>query len=150
MPRSTVTGLVGGLIATAGAATWALVAKNLADERISVADDAVAFAGAPVTSPWTAWVQADTIKRHALHAADGRTYSELSAALMGRQRQLKDEGKSAAEVADDAEVKKLTEVRALAMDGSFLRSSLFTSVIAFGVSLLAVGTGASLVIQSRR
>lgn len=30
------------------------------------------------------------------------------------------------------------------MNGSFLRSSLFTSVLAYGVSLLALGTGAFL------
>ncbi len=149
MARSTVTGLVGAVIASAGVATWALIAKNLADEQIAVADDAVAFAGAPVTSPWTAWVQADTIKKHALQAAGGRTYAEVSGSLQARQRDLRAEGKTAAEVAQDAEVAKLTAARTVAMDGSFLRSSLFTSVIAFGVSLLAVGTGASLVLLSR-
>jgi hypothetical protein len=73
------------------------------------------LAGARVTGPIAAFIQADVINHHALTATNGKTYAEL--------------GK------DDP-------LRATAMNGSFLRSSLFTSVIAFGVALFAIGVGA--------
>ena len=61
-----------------------------------------------------AFVQADAINRHALEATGGKTYAELD---------------------------KDDPLRGTAMNGSFLRASLFTSVIAFGVALFAIGVG---------
>ncbi|ADG75435.1 conserved hypothetical protein [Cellulomonas flavigena DSM 20109] len=104
----------GGLFAVSGAATWMLVAGNLAAEKVTVADDAAAFAGELVDTPWEAWAQADIINKHALEGSGGKTYAELD---------------------------REDPARATVMNGSFLRASLFTSVLAFGVSLLVFGLG---------
>ncbi len=110
-----ITMILGLVFVIAGIATWAGVSSKLAAERITVSDDAYMLAGAPVVDPLSAFVQADMISHHALEATGGKTYAEL--------------GK------DDP-------LRATAMNGSFLRASLFTSVIAFGVALFAFGVGA--------
>lgn len=107
--------MVAGLIlAVSGAATWALVSNSLADERITVADDAARFGGEPVDGPLTAYYQADIIEKHALEGSGGKTYAELDR--------------------DDP-------ARASVMNGSFLRASLFTSIVSFGVAALAMGLG---------
>ncbi len=107
--------MVAGLVlTTSGAATWALVQSNLADENITVTEDAARFGGEPVDGPLTAWYQADVIEKHALEASDGKTYAEL-----------------------DREDPR----RVVVMNGSFLRASLFTSVVSFGVAAMAMGLG---------
>ncbi len=111
--------IIGAVMIIAGAVTWGMVSTKLAAENITVSADAPMLAGAKVTGPIEAFVQADIINHHALTATGGKTYAEL--------------GK------DDP-------LRATAMNGSFLRSSLFTSVIAFGVALFAVGVGALAII----
>ncbi len=107
--------IIGAVMIIAGAVTWGVVSTKLAAENITVSADAPMLAGARVTGPIEAFIQADVINHHALTATNGKTYAEL--------------GK------DDP-------LRATAMNGSFLRSSLFTSVIAFGVALFAIGVGA--------
>ena len=107
--------IIGAVMIIAGAVTWGMVSTKLAAENITVSADAPMLAGARVTGPIEAFVQADIISHHALTATNGKTYAEL--------------GK------DDP-------LRATAMTASFLRSSLFTSVIAFGVALFAIGVGA--------
>jgi len=107
--------MVGGiLLALGGAATWALVQTSLADEQITVAEDARWFAGEPVDGPLTAYAEADIIEHHALEASEGKTYAELD---------------------------REDPVRATVMNGSFLRASLFTSVVSFGIAAMAVGLG---------
>ncbi|GEA81463.1 aromatic ring-opening dioxygenase LigA [Cellulomonas uda] len=106
--------IFGAIFFVAGAATWTAVSVNLKAENITVADDAAAFAGGRVDTPWEAFSQADIIKHHALDATGGKTYAELD---------------------------KEDPLRAVAMNGSFLRASLFTSVVAFGVALLVMGLG---------
>src|SRR5665811_650232 len=83
-------------------------------DSITVAADSASFANKPVTGPLQAYAQADIINHHALKASGGKTYAQLAQ--------------------DDP-------VRATVMNGSFLRASLFTSVIAFGVAAFAMGTG---------
>ncbi len=107
--------ILGAVFIVAGITTWGMVSSKLAAERITVSGDAPAFAGATVADPFTAFVQADIINQHALKATEGKTYAELD---------------------------KEDPLRAVAMNGSFLRASLFTSVIAFGVALFAMGVGA--------
>jgi hypothetical protein len=107
--------ILGAVFIVAGITTWGMVSSKLAAERITVSGDAPAFAGATVADPFTAFVQADIINKHALAATEGKTYAELD---------------------------KEDPLRAVAMNGSFLRASLFTSVIAFGVALFAMGVGA--------
>jgi hypothetical protein len=106
--------IIGAVMIVAGAATWGMVSTKLAAENITVSADAPILGGAKVTGPIEAFVQADVISHHALTATNNKTYAEL--------------GK------DDP-------LRATAMTASFLRSSLFTSVIAFGVALFAIGVG---------
>ena len=106
-----VAGIVLGL---SGAGTWALVQTSLSDERITVAEDAARFGGQDVKGPLTAYYQADIIEKHALESSAGKTYAELD---------------------------REDPARASVMNGSFLRASLFTSVLAFGVAALAMGLG---------
>ncbi|WP_421732689.1 aromatic ring-opening dioxygenase LigA [Cellulomonas sp.] len=106
--------IAGAVFLIAGAVTWSQVSSHLAAENITVSDDAAAFAGASVNTPWEAFAQADIINHHALTATDGKTYAELD---------------------------KEDPLRAVAMNGSFLRASLFTSVVAFGVAALVMGIG---------
>ncbi|BDZ64033.1 aromatic ring-opening dioxygenase LigA [Agromyces mangrovi Wang et al. 2018] len=105
---------IGAVFVTAGAVAWSAVSTQLADEQIVVAEDAAFLGGEPVAGPLTAYAQADIINHHALEASGGLTYAELDR--------------------DDP-------VRATMMNASFLRASLFTSVVSFGVALFAVGTG---------
>ncbi len=104
----------GALFAVAGTGTWIAVSSNLRAEQITVSEDAAAFGGAIVDTPWEAWAQADIINHHALEESGGKTYSQLD---------------------------REDPVRETMMNGSFLRASLFTSVVAFGVALLVFGLG---------
>jgi uncharacterized protein YjeT (DUF2065 family) len=106
-----VAGLILGL---SGVGTWALVQTNLADENITVAEDADRFAGQAVDGPFTAWSEAAIIEKHALEASEGKTYAEMD---------------------------REDPARATVMNGSFLRASLFTSVVSFGIAAMAMGLG---------
>ncbi len=110
----TITLIAGLLFVVAGGATWLTVRANLSAEAITISEDAAMFAGNPVNGPIDAWVQANVINEHALEASDGKTYAELD---------------------------REDPVRATVMNGSFLRASLFTSVVAFGVAALVMGAG---------
>ncbi len=111
--------VAGAVLSVAGFVTWFVVRDQLADENITVSDDADNFAGDPVDGPFTAYAEANTIERHALEASDGLTYAELPQ--------------------DDPR-------RETVMTASFLRSSLFTSVVAFGVAVFAFGVGIVLIL----
>lgn len=107
--------LIAGLVLiVAGVLVWLLVANQLADENIRVSDDAIWLEGRSVAGPFTAYAQAQVIEQHALEASGGRTYAELGQ--------------------DDP-------LRATVMNASFLRASLFTSIVAFGLSALVIGLG---------
>jgi Flp pilus assembly protein TadB len=111
--------VAGAIFAVAGVITWFVVRDQLADENITVSDDADRFAGDPVDGPFTAYEEANTIERHGLEASDGLTYAELEQ--------------------DDPR-------RDTVMTASFLRASLFTSVVAFGVAAFAFGLGVVLIL----
>jgi hypothetical protein len=106
--------VAGGLLMVAGVVTYYVVHRELADEHIVVSDDAQHNAGKDVEGPFTAYSQAMVIKTHALEIGEGKTYAELPRDDPNRQT---------------------------VMDASFLRASLFTSVVAFGVAVLVVGLG---------
>ena len=106
--------VLGVLMVLAAAATWFTVSATLADQQITVSDDAAMFAGEPVDGPLTAYAEAQVIEVHALEATDGLTYAEME-----RDDPLRD----------------------VAMNASFLRASLFTSVVAFGVAAMAAAGG---------
>jgi hypothetical protein len=133
--------IAGVILVVAGAITWAAVASNLAKEDITVSPDAAHFAGQQVDTPWEAWAQADIINHHALTASNGLTYAQLGSAITAQQNTLKAQGKTPEEIAADPSVTTLQSQRSTVMTASFLRSSLFTSVIAFGVAVFAFGVG---------
>ncbi|AYF96988.1 aromatic ring-opening dioxygenase LigA [Protaetiibacter intestinalis] len=108
-------GILGGiLLIITAAAVWITVSTELRAENIVIPDDAIAFQGKVVDGPIDALIQAEIIREHALDASDGKTYAELD---------------------------REDPLRATVMNASFLRTSLFTSVVSFGVALLAAGVG---------
>lgn len=110
---------LGVLMVLGGAGAWVAVSQGLASERAMVAEDAPAFAGQPISSPWTAFAQTEAIKGHIAGMADGETYATMDQ--------------------DDP-------MRDTVAQGTFVRGSLLTSVIAFGVALAVVGTGTGFVL----
>ncbi|HTW14024.1 MAG TPA: aromatic ring-opening dioxygenase LigA [Nocardioides sp.] len=106
--------VVGVVMAIAGVVTWFVISGTLADQNITVSDDASCAAGDDVNGPISAFCQADIIDQHTLDITGGLTYAELEQ--------------------DDPN-------RAVAMDSAFLQASLFTSVVAFGVAAMAVVLG---------
>ena len=110
--------VAGAVFIVAGAVTWVVVRDQLADEKIVVSDDAERFAGWEVDGPFTAYAEADAIEGHALESSGGQTYAELD---------------------------REDPTRESVMTASFLRSSLFTSVVAFGVAVMAAGLGLVLI-----
>lgn len=110
-----ILGILAGIaLIVVGLVVWIMVSSQLRAENITIPDDAIAFQGQVVQGPLTAYVQADIIQHHALEASGGKTYAELPQ--------------------DDP-------VRATMMNASFLRASLFTSVVSFGVAVFAMGIG---------
>jgi uncharacterized membrane protein len=110
--------IAGVILIAAGVVTYLVVSSTLADQHITVADDAARFAGEEVNQPWEAYAQADIIGEHATEIADGQTYAQLPQDDPNRQT---------------------------VMDAAFLQASLFTSVVAFGVAVMAAGLGLALI-----
>jgi hypothetical protein len=106
--------VAGAVMIVLGGITYYVVHRELSDEHIVVADDAQHNAGEKVEGPFTAYSQAMVIKTHALEIGNGKTYAQLAQ--------------------DDPK-------RDTVASASFLRASLFTSVVAFGVAALVVGLG---------
>lgn len=115
----TLLAALGAVMIVAGIAAWGGVSQGLHVENAVVADDAPAFAGQVVDTPWEAWSQTEAIKGHIADMTGGLTYAEMDR--------------------EDPQ-------RATVATGTFLRASLLTSVIAFGVSLAVVGVGTGFVI----
>lgn len=109
----------GALMIVAGVGTWLTVQSSLADERITVSEDSPRFAGDPVDGPLAAYQETQMIEKHYLESTAGKTYAELD---------------------------REDPLRQTAMTASFLRASLFTSVVAFGVAAMATGLGVVLVL----
>lgn len=122
--------VIGAIMFVGGASTWVLVQNQLSAENIVVAEDASFLAGDNVNGPFSAYAQAQIINHHALTASQGKTYAELGAMIT-----------EARNAGDNATVEKLTATRTTLMNASFLRASLFTSVVAYGVALLVIGLG---------
>ena len=137
--------IAGVVLIVAGGITWGAVTSQLKDEKIVVAavtaDAPGSLAGKAVQDPFTAFAQADAIKHHALTSTKGLTYAELGDAINAKKAELKAAGKSDADIAKDTDVLALNGQRTTSMNGSFLRSSLFTSVVAYGIAALVMGLG---------
>ena len=140
-----ITIIAGLIMFVAGGVTWGLVTTQLKAENITVA--AVTpqapgrLAGKPVAGPFTAYAQAAAINHHALDGANGRTYAQIGADATALKAKLTAAGVSKDDIAKDPGVVALAATRTNTMNGSFLRASLFTSVISFGVAALAMGLG---------
>lgn len=106
--------VIGVLLIVGGLGTWVLVSNTLGEQNITVSEDASCLAGDEVNGPFSAYCEAQIIQEHALDATGGLNYAE-----MDRDDPLRD----------------------VAMNASFLRASLFTSVVAFGVAAMAILVG---------
>ena len=105
--------VLGVLLVIGGIGTWVVVSSTLSDQKIVTSDDAC-LPGRTVAGPFTAYCQAKVIETHTLESTGGLTYAELD---------------------------REDPLRETALTSSFLQSSLFTSVVAFGVAAMAVGMG---------
>jgi hypothetical protein len=105
--------VLGALMVIGGITTWIVVSSTLSDQNIVTADDAC-LPGRTVADPFTAYCEAKVIEKHTLDSTGGLTYAELD---------------------------REDPLRETALTSSFLQSSLFTSVVAFGVAAMAVGMG---------
>ncbi|WP_187977833.1 aromatic ring-opening dioxygenase LigA [Mycetocola sp. JXN-3] len=106
--------LAAAVMIIAGGTVWGVVTSQLHAEKITVSEDAAFLGGADVAGPFSAFTQADIISTHAKNMTDGKTYAELD---------------------------KDDPLRATVMNASFLRTSLFTSVVSYGVSAFVIGVG---------
>jgi hypothetical protein len=105
--------VLGVILVLGGIGTWVVVSSTLADQKIVTPEDAC-LPERTVKGPFTAYCQAKIIEQHTLESTDGKTYAELD---------------------------REDPLRQVAASSSFLQASLFTSVLAFGVSAMAVGMG---------
>ena len=94
--------------------TWVMVSNTLAEQNITVSDDASCLGGDEVDGPFSAYCEAMIIEQHALDATGGLHYAELD---------------------------REDPLRQVAATAAYLRSSLFTSVVAFGVAGMAILIG---------
>jgi len=137
--------IAGVVLVVAGGITWGTVASQLKDEKIEVAavtpENPGSLAGNKVQDPFTAFAQANAINHHSLAATDGKTYAELGDLITAAKADLKASGSTDEEIAKDKGVLALQGQRTTIMNGSFLRASLFTSVVAFGIAALVMGLG---------
>ena len=70
--------VVGSLLIIGGVATWVVVSTTLADQKITVSDDADCLAGDEVDGPFSAYCQAKVIDKHAEEAAGGLRYRDVA------------------------------------------------------------------------
>jgi len=137
--------LAGILMIVAGGVTWGLVTSQLKAEDITVSEVTPEapgrLAGKPVAGPFTAYAQANAINHHALTASDDKTYAQIGEESQALKAQLAKDGATESEIAKDSDVLALAATRTTVMNGSFLRASLFASVIAYGVAALVIGLG---------
>ena len=137
--------VAGAFMLVAGGVTWNLVSTQLKAENITVAavtpENPGKLAGDQVAGPFTAYAQANAINHHALDGANGRTYAQIGDDGKVIKAKLTAGGMSAADIKTNVDVVANATTRTSTMNGSFLRASLFTSVISFGVAALVMGLG---------
>ncbi len=106
--------LIGVIMILAGIGTWVLVSTTLADQNITVSGDASCLAGDEVNGPFSAYCEATIIEKHALDATGGKYYAELD---------------------------REDPLRQVAATAAYLQTSLFTSIVAFGVAAIGIAVG---------
>lgn len=117
-----VTSLAGYGFIAAGVTGYLAVRSQLLAENITVHPDVKKLAGKKVADPVTAYAQADIVNKHALAMTGGKSFAELPMDAPERET---------------------------ALMAANVRSSLLTSVLSFGVSGLAAGTGVLAVVAGR-
>lgn len=147
--------IVGVIMIICGISVWVYTSSSLSDQGIKVAavtkDDPGSFAGETVNSPWTALAQANAIQHHTDTATGDRTYAEIPGVTLIPSYSVDADGKVTVtqNVKDaDGNLVPATEqqikdaaARPTAQTGALLQSSLFLSVMAFGVAFLIFGLG---------
>ena len=118
----------GSILAAVGAGAWGVVTKQLRDENITVPDHAPFLVGRRVQDPLTAFAQSEAIKGNAERIAGGRTFSDVSDALRRAEK-------------DSDEQRRLQHQCETLSTAAALRTSLMTSVLAYGVAAFAAGLG---------
>lgn len=126
----TILTLASPVLIGSGAAAWAMITQQLKAEEITVPGDATRLAGKPVAGPVSAFMQAETVAKHAQHIGGGRTFADVTGEYMAAQAN-----------GDTEKVAELEGPRALLKQAGFTRASLMTSVLAYGVSALVMGMG---------
>jgi hypothetical protein len=106
--------LIGVVLIVGGVVTWVVVSTTLSDQRITVSDDAPCLAGDDVNGLLSAYCEAQIIETHALEATGGKYYAELD---------------------------REDPLRQVAASAAYLQTSLFTSIVAFGVAGMAILIG---------
>lgn len=123
--REDVDGLIrviagaGACATIGGTIAWMTVRSQLVAERITVPSSSQRLPGRSVTGPIGALAEAEAIRTTALDATGGKVYSEIAP--------------------DDPQAE-------MVRSASLLRSSLFTSVLAFGIAAGAMVMGVALVL----
>jgi hypothetical protein len=116
---SVVVMIAGAIFVLVGVVTWFGVRDQLADEKVVVSADAPFLGGDDVDGPFSAYAESRAIRKHALEMSGGLTYAEMD---------------------------REDPIRPTVATSSFLRASLLTSVIAFGVAAFAFGVGIVLIL----
>jgi hypothetical protein len=137
---------LGLVMMVSGIAAYATVGAQLSAERINISGDTPFLAslygtkeGAQpkqVRSPLGAFSQAEVIKKHSVNMPENFGFPELN-------------GKTAAQIAairsakdyDTAKEDQMNALWSMMNTGSFLRTSLMVSALAFGVALLVIAAG---------
>ena len=118
------------------------VRDELIAQNIVTPDDA-SIPGVQVKGPKTAQSMADIIQVHATETTDGRSYSEIGRflAVGGGDTNNADEA-----VKDDAGKPVANPVRNTAFQAATLRTSLYTSIMAWNVADLVIGLGLMIIV----
>lgn len=159
--------IVAGVIMTiAAGVVWGIVTGQLKEENITIGEDG-RYAGKVVAGPFTAFDQAEVIKLHATPKEDspfyGETYATLGGVVNGHKAAAKEaagEDEAVHAAIDSLNINALEQLdvsdevisetqaaaaaqqqRTTVMNASFLRASLFTSVVSYGVCALVIGLG---------
>ena len=104
--------VLGAIFVVSGATTYLLVQSKLAAENITVSEVSPKYAGKAVAGPFTAYQEAAMISEHVFKATVGKTYAQLD---------------------------REDPLRVVAMNDSFLRASLFSSVVSSVLAVLVAG-----------
>jgi hypothetical protein len=113
------------------------VTQELTAQNITTTPDA-SIPNTPVTNAATAQSMADIIQHHMLEATGGQTYAEMDRFLAANGGTTSDE--TAAQL--DADGNPVANpLRDVAFQASALRTSLYTSVMAYNISDLVIGLG---------